>query len=430
MKKPLGILCPLLLLIALRAHAQTPAPATPPNLVLNGAAAEAGPDGAPAHWSLNLRKGNAALSRVKEAEAQGGAAARLELRGPDTNYTLAIGQVQVPRQTTDAVYVFTARAKSEIPQGAKASGYFCVGASDDLKVINFPHNAGWQDVRALVTVPAGKDFGRLDFQGGGGPAVFFIASARVQALSAEDAKAEAARDRAERYSPRTAIPLHPGQPLTVKKIMPTDCRLVRGFTHAPFDGRADTRHAKGGVGEWLCVYGLPAVNYRLFNGNNGLHVTLPQEPFNAILVRGEWTGRLYADCHSLLPPDKTVKPLSHILPKSGVFRCSFDAPVRASRLSFFYDEPEGKPLADVSFLRVTPGQPAQTGMAIYGLGPAATPDALIQDAIKARFQGAQNIRQLQESPGGEISLKQDEWLHMLTPPQDPALGLAAVSASL
>jgi len=427
---PLGTLCLLSLLITLLADAQPPPPPAPANLVLNGAAAEAGPDGAPAHWSLHVRKGSAALSRVQDAQAQGGAAARLELRAPDSNYTLTVGQLQVPRQTADAVYVFTARARSEIPQGAKASGYFCAGPSDNLKTPGFPHNAGWQDVRAIVTVPAGKDFGRLDFQGGGGPAVFFIADVRVTPLSPEDAKAEATRERGESHAPQTAIPLKPGQPLTVRKIMPADCRLVRGFTHAPVDGRDDTRHAKGGIGEWSGIHGVPAVNYRLFNGNNGLHVTLAEEEFNALLVRGDWKGRLYANLDGLLSPGANVKPLCHVLPRSGSFRHSFATPVRASRLSFFYDEAEGKPLANVSFLRVSPGQPAPAGAAVYGLGPAATPDAWFQDAVKARFKGAQTVCQLQRLPGVEVALKQEEWLHLLTPPQDPALGVAAVAFSL
>ena len=46
------------------------------------------------------------------------------------------------------------------------------------------------------------------------------------------------------------IDLFPGEPLRVRKILPVDCRLVRGFTHAPVDGRVDTRYANGAVGEW------------------------------------------------------------------------------------------------------------------------------------------------------------------------------------
>ncbi|MCY3792007.1 MAG: hypothetical protein OXH63_24790, partial [Gemmatimonadetes bacterium] len=61
------------------------------------------------------------------------------------------------------------------------------------------------------------------------------------------------------------IDLFPGEPLRVRKILPVDCRLVRGFTHAPVDGRVDTRYANGAVGEWQGLHGTPAVNYRLFN---------------------------------------------------------------------------------------------------------------------------------------------------------------------
>ena len=41
------------------------------------------------------------------------------------------------------------------------------------------------------------------------------------------------------------IDLRPGEPLRVRKIRPVDCRLVRGFTHSPVDGRVDTRYANG-----------------------------------------------------------------------------------------------------------------------------------------------------------------------------------------
>ena len=90
------------------------------------------------------------------------------------------------------------------------------------------------------------------------------------------------------------IDLRPGEPLRVRKIRPVDCRLVRGFTHSPVDGRVDTRYPTGTVGEWQGLHGTPAVNYRQFNGNDGLHVTLAEAGFDAIQTRGRWRGRVYA----------------------------------------------------------------------------------------------------------------------------------------
>ncbi len=108
------------------------------------------------------------------------------------------------------------------------------------------------------------------------------------------------------------IDLQPGQPLRVRKILPVDCRLVRGFTHAPVDGRVDTRYPTGTVGEWQGLHGTPAVNYRLFNGNDGLHVTLAEAGFDAIQIRGRWRGRVYAGREGLHPPDEP--PLCEVLP--------------------------------------------------------------------------------------------------------------------
>jgi len=42
-----------------------------------------------------------------------------------------------------------------------------------------------------------------------------------------------------------AIPLQPECPLTVCSVLPTDGRVVRGFTHGPVDRREETRYLNG-----------------------------------------------------------------------------------------------------------------------------------------------------------------------------------------
>ena len=46
------------------------------------------------------------------------------------------------------------------------------------------------------------------------------------------------------------IEWQPDRPLLVRSVLPTDCRVVRGFTHGLVDGREDTRYSNGVVGEW------------------------------------------------------------------------------------------------------------------------------------------------------------------------------------
>ena len=131
-----------------------------------------------------------------------------------------------------------------------------------------------------------------------------------------------------------AIELEEGQQLRVRQILPTDCRVVRGFTHSPIDGREDTRYSNNVVGEWGATGGTPAVNYRRFNGNNGLHVSLPDGGFDKFQIRGDWKGNVYFNSGSLTEPDAQ---------SANVDR----ADVR--RVSFFYAEGA---LGQVSFFHV------------------------------------------------------------------------------
>ena len=150
------------------------------------------------------------------------------------------------------------------------------------------------------------------------------------------------------------IDLYPGEPLKVRKILPVDCRLVRGFTHAPVDGRVDTRYPTGTVGEWQGLHGTPAVNYRLFNGNDGLHVSLAEAGFDAIQTRGRWRGRVYAGREDLHPPDGP--PLCEVRPQEEAFHRRFEPRVESRRLSFFQEPGQDGALRDLTVARVDPGE--------------------------------------------------------------------------
>ncbi len=146
-----------------------------------------------------------------------------------------------------------------------------------------------------------------------------------------------------------AIELAEGGQLLIRQILPADCRVVRGFTHAPADGREDTRYSNNTIGEWSGPQGTPAVNFRRFNGNNGLHVTFPvsADGFDALQVRGNWRGRVFLDSDSLTEPK--TPPFCEI-PQTQ----PFGERILARRVSFFRDEGA---LAQVSFFRVENAKP-------------------------------------------------------------------------
>jgi len=228
-----------------------------------------------------------------------------------------------------------------------------------------------------------------------------------------------------------AIPLLPDRPLTVRKLLPTDCRLVRGFASAPVDGRTDTRHAAGGIAEWA-RHGLPAVNYGAFNGSNGLHVTLPEGTVDALQIRGGWKGRVFADVDGLLPPPPATPPLLSVESRLGVARARFDSPVTAGRLSFFYDETSEDPLADMSFLQLTPEAVVGGSLApaTFTSGRWVDPEGLIQDAIVQRFKVAAPLLQLGKGEESGGSFARGEMMHLITPPLDPQAGVVGVTLDL
>ena len=92
------------------------------------------------------------------------------------------------------------------------------------------------------------------------------------------------------------------------------------------------------------------MNYRLFNGNDGLHLTLAKAGFDAIQTRGRWRGRVYAGREDLHPPDGP--PLCEVRPQGGAFHRRFEPRVEARRLSFFQEQGQDGALRDLTVLWV------------------------------------------------------------------------------
>lgn len=229
-----------------------------------------------------------------------------------------------------------------------------------------------------------------------------------------------------------AIAIKPGEPVLVEKVIPLDSRLVRGFAHAPFDGRTDTRNSDDGINEWNGSSGVQGVNYIEFNENNGLHVALPDGGFDAIIARGGWLGKVYADRDGLMPPSPDAPMFLDVQSKLGVFRRHFPERVAPKQLSFFYTMQRGEPLADLTFLRIKRGGSftGSTAQTTLGIGDLMQPDDVIHQAMEARYSPFYRAHQLQAAPAKPVSVLKGEFIHLFAPPQQATEGVAAVSLEL
>ena len=232
--------------------------------------------------------------------------------------------------------------------------------------------------------------------------------------------------------PSSSIVLEPNVHAHVTKVMPLDSRLVRGFAHGPVDGRTDTRYSTGVVSEWSGYHGVPSVLYRAFNGNNGLHIALPEGGIDALFIRGMWKGDLFADLAGLRVP-AVSQPLCAIRPLDGAFIRRFPRRIDVRRLSFFYESPDlERTLDDVTFLRLDYAGAAPRNNAhevSLRAGPEVEPDGVLASAMAARYGDRPRIRQLTDSGENDLSLTPGTALQLLTPPQEVTFGVNAVALS-
>ena len=398
------------------------------SFITNGDAEKADAEGGIAAWSVYVREGSATLRQTTNTP-HGSAAARLELGHRGANFDVRIGHTKLPKRDEATLYLLTADAKSEMKKGITLGAYFCLGTGKDLALGHFRHNAGWQKVKTTITVPAGGGIHRLELSGGGnGPANITIDNVQLRVAKPSDIEPIPLPHPLE-----TAIPLQPDTPLRVRKILPLDCRLVRKITHAPIDGRTDTRYASGPVSEWIGLYGEPTSNYRLYNGNNGLHISLAEEGFNALQIHGGWHGQMYAGVSGRNLTDPDLQPVCDIRPRKETYSRLFKNPVTSRKISFFYTDEQhlgqGKPMADTSFFKVGPDtMPIQGGDTVrLHMGARAKPGEILATAIATRFSADDPIFGLSGDTSPSLSLKVGETLHLLTPPQDPAHGIGAVT---
>lgn len=413
--------------VAGQASAAQQANAERQNLVTNGGAEELDANGDLAGWSIYVREGKATVKQTTEDKSEGRAAARLEIHEEGAVFDVRTGQAVVPRLPGNTRYLLTADVKCKTEPREEPGGYFSVGAGQLVKVGRLTDRPGWQKVSVEITVPANAAVTRLEFSGGSNqPQIFLIDNVRLELLADGN-------DVAEPNALEVGVKLDARVPMLVEKIVPTDVKLVRAFMHHPVDGRVDTRYASGEISE-CGGSSVATISYGAYNRTDGLHVTLCEGSFDALQIRGGWTGYLYADLGEevLTRPGADLPPLCEIRPPSKVYRRLFEERVQAQRLSFFREKGNGEPLADMTVLRVRPNE-AFRGAAdtvTLALSEPAEPDETIREALEARFGPTPRAYRLGQAAAKTVLLAKDEFIHLITPPQDVSSGIAAISLQL
>ena len=103
--------------------------------------------------------------------------------------------------------------------------------------------------------------------------------------------------------------------VTVKKMIVTDSRVVRGFRGTSVDGTIKSFDFRGLFSEYPDTLGKGELGFDsssgvdyFFNDNDGLHITLKKDSsFNTVVIRGGASARMYVAAKSLIEPT-TVKP--------------------------------------------------------------------------------------------------------------------------
>lgn len=224
-------------------------------------------------------------------------------------------------------------------------------------------------------------------------------------------------------------------PLTIRKLLVTDCRVVRGFLGTPVDGSVQSWDYRGTVREYPQT-ASDGVAYGYLN-NDGLHVSLADDKgFNVIVLRGGAAARVYADVNGLAEP-AAREPLCRFAGGEEVQMAALPEPIRARRISFF--DIEAGAIADVSFYRVEQGGAAEGGVEARSAGPGKlgllpqpqsefAPESLYR-AMKERYGDRHHMivpLVKQGDAGSPLMLEKGRPAHLISDPLSPGRGLTAI----
>ena len=236
------------------------------------------------------------------------------------------------------------------------------------------------------------------------------------------------------------VALRPGgsELVVVRKVLASDCRVVRGFLGTPVDGSVGSWDYRGRVREYPNT-ASDGVVYS-YNHNDGVHVTLEDdEGFDVVVLRGGARARLYVDAEGILEPEQEV-PLWIFRGGEETAVVRFDERVAARRVSLFGIQ-DGT-ISDISFYRMERQKPGKIGMlALWTAGgPAALtrPESAyapegIYPAMQERYaEGEREALALVRGVGMMVPLRAQggRALHFVSPPLQAEEGLTSVTLDM
>jgi hypothetical protein len=223
-----------------------------------------------------------------------------------------------------------------------------------------------------------------------------------------------------------AIPLAPGQPIRVRKLLVTDCRALRGFIGSPVDGSLASygwnvrpwEYGMGGAGA--------GVGYH-YRRNDGLHIALAEGGVDAVQLRGAPDVALYAgDTAHDSPGNK--QPIWQFAGRAESCRAQLEQRQDATRFAFFGLK-RGM-IRDVSFLRVEKTTSGMVGPRLQMGKPADL--AAVGPLGLARYDGEQRLAFALGTQDGQTTreLKANQTVHLLSSPLPADRSVGAIALRL
>ncbi|MCZ6635789.1 MAG: hypothetical protein O7G87_20525, partial [bacterium] len=223
-----------------------------------------------------------------------------------------------------------------------------------------------------------------------------------------------------------AIRLEPGRALRVEKVPVSDCRLGKAFIDYPVDGRLETTAYHGAINEYP-AHAFTGHQYE-FNQANGLHITLADpEGFDAVLFRGDYRGVMYQNGGTFYP-GSAAKKICDVSNPTYAFRRTFPERLKLSRVDLYYagERPSAGDLCDASFFRIKRDAQRTSRNPLTVTGPASGSE-IFQRWMAVRFGEGSRLFSLGKGSVQPLRFSGPEFVHLLSPPQDPAQGLDAVT---
>ncbi|MBN1294180.1 MAG: hypothetical protein JXB48_20260 [Candidatus Latescibacteria bacterium] len=231
------------------------------------------------------------------------------------------------------------------------------------------------------------------------------------------------------------------KPVIIEKLRVTDSRVVRGFRGTPVDGTLRSIEFRGFISEYpdTLSEGFDAsagVDYD-YNDNDGLHISLKDnDGFDAVVIRGGATSRMYSDITSLIEPADT-NPVYEFKGGNLAEIVQFGKRIITDKISFFGTR--NGTIADLSLFRIDSGslkntaaiehwRPSGSSFAIPKPESEFAPENIYYKLENDSEGNDQQIVILDSggSKGQPVEAKTQQPIQLLTPMFETEKGLDAV----